>query len=193
MCFMFSKKLTKLLACLLSASCLLATTSALTISADEENTNTNTQVFVLNEEDNGQPPVWYGDDGVMPCGTSAPSPYNVYDMSNIRCYDGEISSFKHIVYSEAMFTGRPFYTVLLVGSNMKTYLNGDSNRWVAINIYKSDGTLLNKITMTSENPVSAQSLTSPTVSTSDKVYFAIEKKNDGITITDLSVDVIYAG
>ena len=60
--------LKKVLSIILSASCLLATASSLSVSADETigDSNTNAQVFVLNEEDNGQPPIYYGDNDVAP-------------------------------------------------------------------------------------------------------------------------------
>lgn len=45
---MFKKKLTRMLALILSASCLLTTTSALNVSADEEeNTNANTHNYYV--------------------------------------------------------------------------------------------------------------------------------------------------
>lgn len=104
-CFMVSKKLTKVLACVLGVSCLLATTSALTISADETigNSDTNTQVFILNEEDNGQPPVWYEDNGIMPCGATKPSRSDVWNLSQSP-YNASIVSFKEAVYTNCCFT-----------------------------------------------------------------------------------------
>lgn len=123
-CFMFNKKLTKLLACFFSASCLLATTSSITVSADETigDSNTNAQVFVLNEEDNGQPPIYYGNDGIMPCGEDEPS-YNttLWNLSYTNYGDGEVkASFKHEVYTSCCFTFNGDTAV------MHVVLNGNS-------------------------------------------------------------------
>lgn len=97
--------LKKVLSIILSASCLLATASSLSVSADETigDSNTNAQVFVLNEENNGQPPIYYGDNGITVCGEDLPNANNIWNLSN-NGYTAYVSEFKHLVFTNYCFT-----------------------------------------------------------------------------------------
>lgn len=186
---MIKNKLFKTLACVVSASCLLATTSALTVSADEENTNTNSQIFVLNEEENGQPPVWYGDDGVMPCGANIPASSAVVNLSNNSPFIANISSFKHRVYTNVMFTGVSGMVVSITGGAISEYLNGDHTRRINLSVYKynasSDDDLV--ISDTIDYRYDMDLVDCYPLDPYSKYYVRVDKTQDGIYLYNIDI------
>lgn len=189
---MFNKKLIKLLAYVLSASCLLATTSSLTVSADETigSSNTNAQVFVLNEDDNGQPPIYYGDDGIMPYGKNPPSTSNVYNLSN-NSYHGNIESLYTAVYTESWLTGASTIKIVVQGGmDMRQWLEdyGHLGKNVKITLYDS-----------SHNEVASNSSTNPNaivalgvggLNSSSRYYVKVSKTNDTVQLKGISLTIV---
>ena len=170
--------LKKVLSIILSASCLLATASSLSVSANDDYNVQSSSLVVV-------------DDNINARGKYAPSYYNCVDMSTMAHYGCGNATFKHLVYSEIMFTGRNYYTVQIASNNLKSYLSGGTDRWVAINFYNSDGVCLGRSVVTSSNASVSFTETFMNLNSSARYYFSIEKKQDNITIEDLQVHVYH--
>lgn len=194
---MFNRKLTKVLAGLLSVSCLLTTTSALTVSADETigSSNTNAQVFVLNEEDNGQPPIYYGDDSIMPLGANPPFIADVWSLYSGGSYTASILSFKHLVYSDVVFstvTGK--IKVTISGSSLYNYLNL-GGKTVTIELYKcytdSNGNYHETIIKSSNCTSATNSFVAnfSNLDTTAHYYVAVSKTQDNVYINNTTLTV----
>lgn len=209
---MFKKNLTKVLACILSVSCLLSTTSALAISADDTigSSDTNTQVFTLNEEDNGQPPVYYdySESSIMPCDDTKPSyDGNLWNLSyNAYGGDGNVkASFKHEVYTNYCFTFNEDTVrmhVLLSGDSLFQYFKEYCpNHYIEIELHEYyklplltgikiyDNTVgTAKIVNTSSNAGKVFTALKKTNSTS-KYYVKFSKPKDGFEVSNVNVSV----
>ena len=121
---MIKNNLKKVVALLLSMSCILTNVSALGVSAEEDTTDISSDVIVLNEEDNGQPPKFYNgytEVGLVPCGDKVPSTSNIWNLSYNSYGNGSVkASFKHVVYTNYCFTFNKN------NSRIHADLNGDS-------------------------------------------------------------------
>lgn len=170
--------LKKVLAIILSASCLLATASSLSVSANDDYSVQSSSLIVV-------------DDNVNARGKYVPSYYNYVDMSTMAHYSCGNATFKHLVYSEVMFTGRTYYTVRIASNNLKSYLSGGTDRWVAINFYNSDGVSVGRDIITSDNASIAFAKTFMNLNANSRYYFSIEKKQDNIYIEDLQIGIYH--
>lgn len=202
--------LKKVLSIILSTSCLLATASSLSVSADETigDSNTNAQVFVLNEENNGQPPIYYGDNGVVTCGANPPTySTTLWNLSYNSYGNGEVkATFKHELYTNYCFTFNKETAsihVLLSGSSLFQYFQQyyDKDYYVGIELHEYyqlplltgitvyDRTVSTfKLSHTSSNVGHVFTGVSKTNSTS-KYYVKFFKPKDGFEISNVDVNI----
>ncbi|MEE7582387.1 MAG: hypothetical protein UDO63_04145 [Oscillospiraceae bacterium] len=181
--------LKKVLSIILSASCLLATASSLSVSADETigDSNTNAQVFVLNEENNGQPPIYYGDNDVVPYSNTPPSSSSVYYLS-AGAYNGWIEEFTARVFTNVMFTRATQIQVILGGGvDMQHYLSNYVGAKVSIVLYNENGKVIQ--TETSVSPTTQITRYFYNLDRNSKYYFAVVKTYDGVTLNDVSLTI----
>lgn len=114
---MIKNSFKRVVALLLSIGCILTNVSALGVSAEEDNNNIS-NVVILNEEDNGQPPVVDNEFSIVPYGSSKPSSNNVWKLSQ-GPYNASISQFYHLIYTNYCFV------VPKDGSRIHATISGD--------------------------------------------------------------------
>lgn len=186
--------LKKVLLIILSASCLLATASSLSVSADETiGDSDNNIMFVLNEEDNGQPPVYYGDNGVVTCGANPPSTANVYNLSN-GSYHGNIDSLYTAVYTESWLTGANTIKIVVQGGiDMRNWLKnyGHLGKNVKITLY--DSSHKEVASNSSTNPNAIVTLSANGLNSSKRYYVKISKTNDTERLTSIGLTIVKMG
>lgn len=187
---MIKNNLKKVVALLLSMSCILTNVSALGVSA-EEDANGISNVVILNEEDNGQPPMICDEFGIVPYDGKVPNQNAAVDLRYNSPFVAHISSFKHVIYTNVMFTGAGGMTLSITGSVIAEYLNGDHSRRLTLSLYKYNAKGDDPVVFTDTiwYGYSMDLIHCYPLDAYSKYYVKVEKTQDNIYLYNLDIHV----